>query len=260
MVLKREMLYKGYEIMMGLLALFVVVLMSLRLFFEYESSTAEVFLIAERGVLLLLALDYGVRLLRANDKKRFFRSNIWDLMALMPFSSAFRVFRWVRLFRTFAFLKRSLNSFQALIKTNYLHMVIAFTSLVVFLGALGMHRLEKGLTVETFGDSLWWSLVTITTVGYGDIAPVTTRGRFLAALLMFVGIGFISFLTGTIATFFVHKAKERAKVNDDKRKNELVEGAIERLGRFHELNLGEVEEICSVLLLLKSKDRDEEES
>ncbi len=53
----------------------------------------------------------------------------------------------------------------------------------------------------TFPDALWWSYVTATTVGYGDLSPVSTGGRIIASLLMLTGIGFLSLLTGTIASF-----------------------------------------------------------
>ncbi|WP_260412610.1 potassium channel family protein [Alkalihalobacillus sp. TS-13] len=60
---------------------------------------------------------------------------------------------------------------------------------------------------ESFEDALWWSIVTLTTVGYGDLYPVTTVGRLIASFLMFVGIGLIGVITGMVASFFSN-AKE----------------------------------------------------
>ena len=59
--------------------------------------------------------------------------------------------------------------------------------------------------METLGDALWWSLVTATTVGYGDISPESAGGRIVAAILMLVGIGLIGMVTGSVATYFVSK-------------------------------------------------------
>lgn len=68
-------------------------------------------------------------------------------------------------------------------------------------------------------DALWWSFVTVTTVGYGDISPVSSFGRVIAGLLMAFGIGFIGMLTGTIATFFIKKTEYQT--NDETNKNDL---------------------------------------
>lgn len=62
--------------------------------------------------------------------------------------------------------------------------------------------------MNTFEDALWWSLVTTTTVGYGDISPVSGGGRVVAAILMIVGIGMIGMVTGSVATYFVSKLSQ----------------------------------------------------
>ena len=66
----------------------------------------------------------------------------------------------------------------------------------------------------SFGDALWWSIVTCTTVGYGDISPSTTVGRVVAVILMLFGIGLIGMLTGAITTFFTQRDKQPADEND----------------------------------------------
>jgi voltage-gated potassium channel Kch len=66
-----------------------------------------------------------------------------------------------------------------------------------------LRRRKRGETVKTAGDALWWAIVTVTTVGYGDVSPATAEGRLIAVALMLIGIGVISALTATIASFFV---------------------------------------------------------
>ena len=68
--------------------------------------------------------------------------------------------------------------------------------------------------VTTFGDGVWWALVTITTVGYGDITPMTTVGRFVASALMFVGLALISSVTAIISVKFIQNFVDR-HTNDD---------------------------------------------
>ena len=68
--------------------------------------------------------------------------------------------------------------------------------------------------VKSFGDGMWWALVTITTVGYGDITPMTTVGRFVASGLMFVGLGLISSVTAIISVKFIQNFVDH-HTNDD---------------------------------------------
>jgi voltage-gated potassium channel len=77
--------------------------------------------------------------------------------------------------------------------------------MAVSIGAVGIYLLERGQTVDTLGDAYWWAIVTVTTVGYGDVSPKTGEGRLIAAVLMLVGIGVIGVFTATLASFFLTK-------------------------------------------------------
>jgi voltage-gated potassium channel len=66
-----------------------------------------------------------------------------------------------------------------------------------------LEREVDGSNIKNFGDGLWWATTTVTTVGYGDRFPVTTEGRFLAALLMITGISLIGVITASVASWFV---------------------------------------------------------
>ena len=73
-------------------------------------------------------------------------------------------------------------------------------------------------------EGLWWAIQTVTTVGYGDVVPTTVAGRIVAALVMIIGIGFITVTTAAIASAFVEAARQRRAVSDD-----AVEGEIRSL-------------------------------
>ncbi len=157
---------------------------------EYIDPAFEIqFKRVDDGIILIFALDYFVRLIIAENKLKFFRSNILDLLAIIPFSTIFqglRIARLARLARIFrvvrilVFLGKAKRKLDKFIKTNNFHYVLTITVATVFLGAVGLQLAEQ----KSFTDSLWWSFVTATTVGYGDISPTTSPGRIIAAVLM----------------------------------------------------------------------------
>lgn len=173
---------------------------------------------ADYGILIIFAADYFLRFILSEEKRNFVRENIPDLIAIIPFSAFFKVFRIAKLLRVikitkllklgkmarlFALFTKFAKSANRFLKTNGLVYMLAITGVLVMLGAIGIYAFERGQTVETFGDALWWSFVTTTTVGYGDISPATGIGRIIAGVLMLCGIGTIGLLTGTIATYFL---------------------------------------------------------
>jgi voltage-gated potassium channel len=76
------------------------------------------------------------------------------------------------------------------------------------IGILGVEKDAPGSNIRTAEDALWWSYVTITTVGYGDRYPVTSEGRLIAAALMTVGVGLFGMFTAYVASWFVVKRDE----------------------------------------------------
>ena len=85
--------------------------------------------------------------------------------------------------------------------------MITYLFLSVLFGTVGIMVFEKGVN-ESFvsiGDGLWWCIVTITTVGYGDMFPITVGGKIVAVSIMFVGLSFYALLTGTISTVLIER-------------------------------------------------------
>ena len=90
--------------------------------------------------------------------------------------------------------------------------LIVSISLLSFIAALGVYEAERDApeaSILTFGDAMWWVLTTITTVGYGDLSPVTTEGRLVAAGLMLAGIAVLGTVTAAIATWFLEQVGAR---------------------------------------------------
>lgn len=181
-------------------------------------------------ILLIFTVDYAVRFFIAKEKKKFFRENILDLLAIIPFSSAFRLFRVAktlkllklfRLFRTGAFLGVLWKKSWGILKTNGFIYILCVNSVLILCASFVMMYAES----MTFADALWWSIVTCTTVGYGDISPSTTIGRIVAIILMVFGIGLLGMLTGSITTYFT---QDRATQHQNGNSNDEISSLLDR--------------------------------
>ena len=121
-----------------------------------------------------------------------------------------RALRLVRFLRVGAVAAIGLRSARRSFGARQFPLVMLFAAVTVALGAAGAYLFEQGAnrSIGSYGDALWWAIVTATTVGYGDVSPVTVEGRVIAVLLMLVGIGVISIFTATVASFFFEQEQE----------------------------------------------------
>lgn len=128
---------------------------------------------------------------------------------------------------------------SSLLRTNgllYILYVNVFIVFVVFVGSSILSVVEE----KAFSDSLWWAIVTVTTVGYGDIVPNSVFGKWLAIILMLVGIGTIGMLTSALTNFFVKEnSNEESKLeqlqNELVMQRRLVEKQAERIEELHKM-------------------------
>jgi voltage-gated potassium channel len=251
---KDKIFVLGYEIIMAILAFIAVSISFLDITSHISITSSSLFYSIDLCILIIFTADYFIRLFKSKDRKQFFLSNFFDLLAIIPFNSLFRIFRFARLLRltrlvriirmaSLAVLfKRLILRVNSFIRTNGLIYIIYLTGITIILGSFGIYNFELGNTVESFGDALWWSFVTATTVGYGDISPVTLPGRVIAAILMLTGIGFIGMLTGTISTFFINKKRTSSLLQAEKKFVDLSD-----------LNNCEYKEVIRFIEFVKSK-------
>jgi len=154
-------------------------------------------------VWLVFAVDYAVRFTLAVDKGKFVVRHLFDLLAvLLPMVRQLRVLRLVTVLSVLN--KRLAGKIRQRVGI-YVAGVTLLVGLCASLAVLDAERHHPDATITTFADAAWWTLTTISTVGYGDRYPVTLEGRLVAALLMIGGIALLGVITGTIASWLVEK-------------------------------------------------------
>lgn len=155
----------------------------------------------------VFVVEYVARIVLARRKGRFIVRHPLDLLVVAaPF---FRFLRLLRLVAAVSVLGRVLrDDFRGRVG-SYLIVSISLLSFIAALGVFEAERDAPEASILTFGDALWWVLTTITTVGYGDLSPVTTEGRLVAAGLMLAGIAVLGTVTAAIATWFLEQVGAR---------------------------------------------------
>jgi voltage-gated potassium channel len=210
--------HPGYEIF--ILALSVLSLVNLVLllpFFPLGGQQQDAIFILD-GVLTLVFLgDFTFRLFRADSKRGyFFHDRGWlDLIGSLPalrIFRIFRVFRVGRLVRAYGFgaLGRWLVRERA---QSALYVVIFLVVVVLEVSSILILPLEQrspDANITTAGDALWWGIVTVTTVGYGDQYPVTTGGRVVGVFVLILGVGLFGTFTGFLANAFLARPTEQS--------------------------------------------------
>jgi voltage-gated potassium channel len=162
-------------------------------------------------VCIVLFIDFLRRFYVAPKKLSFMKWGWIDLIACIPNINVFRWGRMVRIMRVILIL-RAFRSFQRVLSIVFHHRTrngivsaIVITILLVAFSSIAILVTETSpeSNIKTAEDAVWWSVSTITTVGYGDRYPVTTPGRLVAVILMFCGVGLFGTLSGIVALWFL---------------------------------------------------------
>jgi voltage-gated potassium channel len=200
-------------------------------------------------VCLVFLGDFAFRFHRAKSKRDFMKWGWLDLLASIPNPTGgipwLSHLRWGRLIRLFRILRliralRATHRLAALMlkdkfRTGMASVVLTSILLLIFssLGILICEQPDPQANIKTADDAVWWSVATLTTVGYGDKYPVTAEGRLLAMVVMVSGLGLFGGLSGLAASFFIG-AKGKSIVAEENKilaRLEQLEAKIDRLKR-----------------------------
>lgn len=157
-------------------------------------------------VWLMFAVDYVVRLLLAHSRLQFVRGHLLDLASVVL--PLLRPLQLLRLVRALKILDRKLGES---LRGRVGYYVVAASGLAITIASLAVLDAERAApeaNITSFGDAVWWSFTTMTTVGYGDQYPVTTMGRTIAVGLMIFGVGLLGTVTASLASLLLDRVAE----------------------------------------------------
>jgi voltage-gated potassium channel len=233
---------------------------------EFETWYAAWFLGIELVSLVVFTFEYGLRMWVAVEHAPYLHSDGWkarlkyatspvgviDLFAVLPFWLAFVLpaeLKILLVFRIIRFLKLTRYSpgMRSLLDVLYAERRALFGCLVILIGATlvaatAMHIVERHVQPEKFGtipDAMWWAIVTLGTIGYGDVVPVTPLGRVIAAATIFAGLIMVALPVGIVATAFANEIHRRDFV--------VTWGMVARVPLFSGLNAAEIADIMRLL-------------
>jgi voltage-gated potassium channel len=184
--------------------------------FNLSEETSRLLNHIDVAICIFFFVEFCIRFYQADNKLKFMRWGWIDLVSSIPminFLRFGRIFRLIRLFRILRAFRTTKHFVTYIFKSKAQG---AFTSatilaiLLIIFSSIGILQVENAPTsnIKTAEDAIWWSYVTITTVGYGDKFPVTTEGRIIAMFLMTAGVGLFGTFTAYIASIFVSDNKK----------------------------------------------------
>lgn len=213
---------KNYDILILVLSLYVVFVLFLTAVIRVPVTVIEILEWIDLAICLVFLFDWIYFFVKAEDRIVYFKQHLIDLIGSIPLVQILRplricrVIRLVKTLRLVRGLKGSSNIVQVLLKNparSALTVYICLTGIVYFYCSLGLYTYEYGVNknIHNFGDILWMSFTTLSTVGYGDLYPVTFIGRILAVVLVITGMGLFGLVTAEIATLLLRIMKVEKK-------------------------------------------------
>ena len=250
-----------YDFFIGLLSLMLSLMLIIDVCIPVAREVTLSFYYIDNIIRLIFIGDYVVRLCIARSKREFIRKNVIDLISIIPLKMYVKVAAIIRLvnimepttiikiFKIFMFgvffIKFKIRTKEE-IRENRVYYLLIISTTIIVIGAVIISMIE-GISI---GDALWWSFVTFTTVGYGDVVLKTQLGRSIAVILMVFGVGFIGITSTSIALRVLNGGK---KEKDKSYKNKVLEGIKLMLDNYDSLSDEDIDNIVKILKSLRDK-------
>lgn len=200
------------------LSVYVLIALLVDVFLRLPPETERVLSFVDNIICVFFLIDFFIRFRAAENKWRFMKWGWIDLISSIPEIEYFRIGRALRLIRIIRIL-RAFRSIKHIISHIYrnrsqgaLTTVAVLSFVLIIFSSISILQFESdapGGNIKTAEDALWWSYVTITTIGYGDKYPVTTEGRIVAVVLMTAGVGLFGTFTAFVSSLILTDRQQR---------------------------------------------------
>lgn len=208
---------KTTEVPLIVLAVAFLVSYSWQVLDTTDQDTLDALDLVTLVIWVLFGIDYAVRLLLAPSRGKWFVRNFFDFVVIVL--PALRPLKLLRLVMVLNILHRTIGS---AVRTRILTFALGATTLLVYIASLAVLDAERSEgEITTFSEALWWAVVTVTTVGYGDYFPVTGTGRVIAVGLMVGGVVLVGVIVGTLSSWIVEKVSSDIEEIQDEQQREL---------------------------------------
>ena len=207
-----DRVFRPYEVLMLGLSVYVLGALAATAILPLSLGARTVLHYADTGVCAIFLADFIVRLKRAPDRRAFLKWGWIDLVSSIPLLDTARVGNVVRAIRILRVLRaagsvRRLVAFLLRRRAEAALSAAALVSilLIVFasIAVLELEAGREGANIHTAAEALWWAAATVSTVGYGDVYPVTPEGRIIAGFLMTTGVACFGTVTAVVASWFL---------------------------------------------------------
>lgn len=174
---------------------------------------------------VIFTVEYLLRIYVADNKLRFIFSfyGLIDLLAILPFYLVFavdlrslRALRFLRLLRVLKMVRyvKAMNHFIRAMSSakEQIFLFIFITIILIYFASVGIYYFENEAQPEKFSsifDSLWWAIITLTTVGYGDVYPITVGGKVFTFIILMIGLGIVAVPTGIISSALTRSVNKK---------------------------------------------------
>jgi voltage-gated potassium channel len=191
-------------------AVLFLVLFSRQVLAQPQGREAHIVWAVDWAIWGLFVVDYVVRLCLADNRWHWFLRHLLDFaIVTLP------LLRPLRLLRLLVLIEALQKAIGDAFRGRIVVYTVSGVLLLIYTASLAVFDKERylhGATINTFGKALWWSITTVTTVGYGDVYPVTNTGRVIAVLLMIGGISLVGVVTAALASWIIERVTEEGSV------------------------------------------------
>ena len=205
--MNRKKVLNVYKMILSIIVIVDVILITYSLVSDIPAYMYDKILIFDIATCIMLLFDFFYGFFKVDDKKQYLKENWLELIASIPFDiilSPFIILRYLRLIRIFRVLFLLGEYFEIIgkfLKNTRLDEILAVFLLIIVGSTLSLYLVDPGM--NNLFDDLWFVVVSITTVGYGDITPNSVYGKIVSLILLIVGVFIFSAITGAISTYFM---------------------------------------------------------